>query len=84
MRNGNEKSFPLYGKGGLVKLNTKTGTGKDFKTGCWNIRRGLLKREHEIYELLTNQELDLLFLVETDTNAIMEEKVLILTLRGTF
>ena len=36
------------------------------------------------YELLTNQELDLLFLVETDTNAIMEEKVLILTLRGTF
>ena len=32
---------------------------------CWNIRRGLLKRELEIMDLLKTQKLDLLFLVET-------------------
>ena len=42
--------------------------------GCWNIRRGLVKREHEIIELLNSQKLNILFLVETDTNVIQEEK----------
>ena len=43
------------------------------KVCCWNIRRGLLKREHEIKNLLTEEDLDVLFLVETDTYAILEE-----------
>ena len=42
--------------------------------GCWNIRRGLVKREHEIIELLNSQKLNILFLVETDTIVIQEEK----------
>ena len=41
---------------------------------CWNIRRGLIKREREIENLLTNETCDLLFLVETDTLLITEEK----------
>ena len=41
---------------------------------CWNIRRGLVKRELEIVNLIADQKLDVLFLVETDTNQIMEEK----------
>ena len=58
----------------LDKLMKDSGNGKDLITGCWNIRRGLLKREHEIKDMLTSQKLDILFLVETDTNAILEEK----------
>ena len=42
--------------------------------GCWNIRRGLLKRETEIKNLITEQKLDILILVETDTNMISTEK----------
>ena len=37
------------------------------KIGCWNIRRGLLKRELEIVNLIEEQKLDVLTLVETDT-----------------
>ena len=40
---------------------------------CWNIRRGLAKREIEIVNLLESQKIDVLFLVETDTNIITEE-----------
>ena len=46
----------------------------ELKIGCWNVRRGLVKREHEITDLLRNQNLDVLFLVETDTTMITEEK----------
>ena len=35
--------------------------------GCWNIRRGLLKRELEIINIINEQCLDILILVETDT-----------------
>ena len=44
------------------------------KLCCWNIRRGLVKREHEINELLRKEKLDVLFLVETDSYVILEEK----------
>ena len=46
----------------------------ELRSGCWNIKRGLIKREHEIIELIKSQNLDLLFLVETDSTMIMEEK----------
>ena len=42
--------------------------------GCWNIRRGLVRRETELKELLNKEEIDVLFLVETDTQMIGEEK----------
>ena len=35
--------------------------------GTWNIRRGLIKRENEIINLLSCENLDVLFLTETDT-----------------
>ena len=37
-------------------------------------RRGLVKRELEIQNLIQNHNLDLMFLVETDTCQIMEQK----------
>ena len=46
---------------------------KQLKSGCWNIRRGLIKRELEITNLLTTEKLDIFFLVETDTNMIHSE-----------
>ena len=49
-------------------------TENELRLCCWNIRRGLVKREHEITELLRKEKLDVLFLVETDSYAIMEEK----------
>ena len=37
------------------------------RLGCWNIRRGLVKREIELTQMLMDEELDILFLTETDT-----------------
>ena len=34
--------------------------------GTWNVQRGLLKREKEITDLLISEELDVMFLTETD------------------
>ena len=47
---------------------------KKISIGCWNIRRGLLRREQELRELIKQEELDILFLVETDTTAIANEE----------
>lgn len=44
------------------------------RIGCWNIRRGLIRREEELKELLRKENLDIMFLVETDTRSIKEEK----------
>ena len=44
------------------------------KVACWNVRRGLNKTEKEIEEMLHENYLDILFLVETDTTMVMEEK----------
>ena len=40
---------------------------KQVTIGTWNIRRGLVKRENEIITLLFSENLDVLFLTETDT-----------------
>jgi hypothetical protein len=37
------------------------------KIGTWNVRRGLIKRENEITYLLQKEEVDILFITETDT-----------------
>ena len=39
---------------------------KKLTVGTWNIRRGVLKRESEIIELLKQEKFDILFLTETD------------------
>ena len=36
------------------------------KFGTWNVRKGLIKREIEITNLLSESDLDVLFLTETD------------------
>ena len=45
---------------------------KKLKIGTWNIRRGVLKRECEIVNVLKEENLDILFLTETDI--IIEEE----------
>ena len=45
---------------------------KQLKISTWNIKRGLLKRELEIKEFLKAEDLDILFLTETDTNIMSE------------
>ena len=37
------------------------------KFGTWNVRRGLIKREIEITQMLLDEELDVLFITETGT-----------------
>ena len=49
-------------------------TLETLKIGCWNIRRGLVKREEELKEMLRREKIDIMFLVETDTEMIREEK----------
>ena len=44
------------------------------KVAYWNVRRGLNKREKEIEEMLHANQLDILFLNETDTIMVMNEK----------
>jgi hypothetical protein len=39
---------------------------RDLHIGTWNVRRGLVKRENEITNLLLSDDLDVLFLTETD------------------
>ena len=43
--------------------------------GCWNIRRGLLRREEEMKELLNKDKIDIMFLVETDTEMIVCQQI---------
>ena len=47
--------------------NTKTLEKRHLIIGTWNVRRGLVRRELEIIELLRKENLDVLFLTETDT-----------------
>jgi len=46
---------------------------KRVKIGSWNVRRGLLIREEELRSLIRTNKLNVIFLVETDTNAVNEE-----------
>ena len=43
---------------------------KQIKIGTWNVRRGLLRRENEIKLLLQSENIDILYLTETDTKKI--------------
>ena len=47
------------------------------KIGCWNIRRGLLRREKELEELLNRENIQIMFLVETDDTRIKEKNVIL-------
>jgi hypothetical protein len=40
------------------------------KYGCWNIRRGLIKHDTEIKQLLNEEKISIMFLVETDNKMI--------------
>ena len=40
------------------------------RIGCWNIRRGLVKRELELKLMLHEEKISIMFLTETDTKAI--------------
>ena len=42
---------------------------KKIVIGTWNIRRGLVKRENEIVDLLRSEDIDVLILTETDTKS---------------
>ena len=48
------------------KNKTKKQVNKEFKIATWNIKRGLVKRELEIKELLNKEKINILFLTETD------------------
>ena len=39
----------------------------------WNIKRGLICRESEIKSILKEEEVDIMFLTETDTRAVLKE-----------
>ena len=49
-----------------LRHGTKKANEQTIKIATWNIKRGLLKRELEIIELIESEKIDLLFLTETD------------------
>ena len=53
-----------------LMLPQKLVTNDNVRIGCLNVRRGLIKHELAIKELLIMEKLDILFLVETDTKSI--------------
>ena len=55
-------------KGTTAKMETQIEHKTSMNIGCWNVRRGLIKQELAIKELLEKEKLDILFLVETDKN----------------
>jgi hypothetical protein len=56
------------------ETKTKANKESSLKIGCWNIRRGLVKRELELYELLKTENLDVMILTETDSNMIKSKE----------
>ena len=60
--NKNDKTKPIQ-----KRVDDKNEKSKhSFNTGCWNIRRGLLRREPDLKALLCDHQMDIAFLVETD------------------
>ena len=55
---------------GLTEHTYSKPDNQDLKICCWNIRKGLVKRETELKMLLAEENIDVLFLTETDTKAI--------------
>ena len=41
---------------------------RNLNIATWNIRRGLITKENELILLLTTEDIDVIFLTETDTN----------------
>ena len=54
------------------KQQSKTGN-KLINICSWNIRRGLLIREEELKEMIKTKNLNIIFLVETDTTSVNSE-----------
>ena len=50
-------------------MTKKIGT-KRLRIGSWNIKRGLVTKEIELRDILNEEDLDILFLNETDTKQI--------------
>ena len=57
----------------LNQTNSKQSRSKKIKVCSWNIRRGLIIREEELKSLIRANTLNVIFLVETDTNAVNVE-----------
>jgi exonuclease III len=47
---------------------------KQLKIGTWNVRRGLIRRENEIKLILQSENIDILYLTETDTKKLNVDK----------
>ena len=47
---------------------------KKIGVGSWNIRRGLIIREQELKDIVKSNALNIIFLTETDTNAVNTDK----------
>ena len=54
-------------------LNSNQENKNVLKCSTWNIRRGLITRDLELRKLLKNENIDVMFLTETDTKAIPSE-----------
>ena len=51
-------------------MEKKTEKPQKIKYACWNVRRGLIKQELEVKNILKEERIDIMFLVEVDTNLI--------------
>ena len=52
---------------------------KNMRIATWNVRRGLVKRENEIKSMLEEEDLDILFLTETDS---LKQNVITYNMKG--
>ena len=57
----------------IASNNTNNSKSKQIRVCSWNIRRGLIIREQELKNILKQNELNIIFLVETDTKAVNKE-----------
>ena len=65
------KGKPVVGEAQKGVQNTPNqDIGRNVKISSWNIRRGLITREQEIKELLRTEDIDILFLEETDVEQV--------------
>ena len=55
---------------GTTRMKNKTEKPQKIKCACWNVRRGLIKQELEVKNILQDEKIDIMFLVEVDTNLI--------------
>ena len=69
-------TVPILDQNSQIEINqtiSKQSTMKTIKICSWNIRRGLLIREEEVKSLIRINALNVIFLVEIDTNAVNVE-----------